>query len=364
MTTLSVIKADIGGFVGHSCVHPELMAIARKELEKAKSKGAIIDFHVTHCGDDLELIMTHNRGENNEIIHKLAWDTFLKATEKAKEMKLYGAGQDLLSDAFSGNVKGMGPGVAELTFEERKSEPFIIFMADKTDPGAFNLPMYKIFADPFNTAGLVIDPGLNQGFTFKLHDVKTDKIYSFTCPEDLYDMLSLLGARSRYCVEKIFRRDGLPAAAVSTQKLNMIAGKYVGKDDPVAIVRCHSGLPALGEVLEAFAQTYLVAGWMRGSHVGPVMPVSVEDAACTRFDGPTRMVALGFQIANGKLIGPQDLFKDKAFDRARWEALKIADFMRKHGPFEPHRLPPDEMEYTSLPQVLEKVEKKAKEKKK
>jgi fructose 1,6-bisphosphate aldolase/phosphatase len=27
---------------------------------------------------------------------------------------LYGAGQDLLKDSFSGNVRGMGPGVAEI----------------------------------------------------------------------------------------------------------------------------------------------------------------------------------------------------------------------------------------------------------
>ena len=45
-----------------------------------------------------------------ENIHRLAWDTFCAGTEVAKELKLYGAGQDLLSDAFSGNIRGMGPG--------------------------------------------------------------------------------------------------------------------------------------------------------------------------------------------------------------------------------------------------------------
>jgi len=29
--------------------------------------------------------------------------------------------------------------------------------------------------------------------------------------------------------------------------------------------------------------------------------------------------------------------------------------MRAHGPFEPHRLPLEEMEYTTLPGVLEKL---------
>jgi fructose 1,6-bisphosphate aldolase/phosphatase len=32
----------------------------------------------------------------------------------------------------------------------------------------------------------------------------------------------------------------------------------------------------------------------------------------------------GFQIANGKLIGPRDLFDDPAFDRARSSIKEIA----------------------------------------
>ena len=64
-------------------------------------------------------------------------------------MHLYGARQDLLSDAFSG--KGQGPGLAEMEFAERKSEPVLIFMADKTSAGAWNLPLYKMFADPVTT---------------------------------------------------------------------------------------------------------------------------------------------------------------------------------------------------------------------
>ncbi|MEM1715534.1 MAG: fructose 1,6-bisphosphatase, partial [Thermofilaceae archaeon] len=32
-----------------------------------------------------------------------------------------------------------------------------------------------------------------------------------------------------------------------------------------------------------------------------------------------------------------------------------ADYLRRHGPFMPHRLGPEEMEYTTLPAVLEKL---------
>jgi len=354
--TISVIKADIGSLAGHHITHPDTLAAASRVLAEAKTKGIIIDFYVTHAGDDLELIMTHKKGVDHPDIHGLAWNAFKEAAKVARELKLYAAGQDLLSEAFSGNVRGMGPGVAEMEFEERPAEPVIIFMADKTEPGAFNLPLFKVFADPFNTAGLVIDPKMHDGFKFQILDVYEGKAVTLNAPEELYDILALIGTPGRYIIKRVFRKkDDLITAVVSSERLNLIAGRYVGKDDPVAIVRAQHGLPAVGEVLEAFAFPHLVAGWMRGSHFGPLMPVSQKDAKCTRFDGPPRLVALGFQISKGRLIGPADLFDDPAYDYTRRKAMEIADYIRRHGPFMPHRLGPEEMEYTTLPQVLEKL---------
>ena len=106
--TLSVIKADIGGYVGHSESHPDLLAKGEKCMAKAKKEGLLIDYHVTKCGDDLQLIMTHQHDLDSAKIHQLAWGTFVDCTELAKKLGLYGAGQDLLSDAFSGQVRGMG----------------------------------------------------------------------------------------------------------------------------------------------------------------------------------------------------------------------------------------------------------------
>jgi len=351
--TLSVIKADVGGFVGHSDVHPALLEKARSCLA---ASSILTDFHVTHVGDDINLIMTHYGGRNNGEIHQLAWETFTACTEAAKNLKLYGAGQDLLADSFSGNVRGMGPGVAEMEFEERPSEPVIVFMADKTEPGAWNLPLYKMFADPFNTIGLVIDPKMHSGFNFEVRDLIENKKVVFSAPEELYDLLVFIGAPGHYCVKAVFhKQSGEVAAVSSTQRLNLMAGRYVGKDDPVLIVRCQSGLPAVGEALEPFAHPHLVSGWMRGSHTGPLMPVSVAQATPTRFDGPPRVVALGFQLCNGKLVGPQDFFADPAYDNARQKALDVADYMRSLGPFEPHRLHLEEMEYTTMPDVMHRL---------
>jgi len=354
--TISVIKADVGGLCGHTEAPEELLEVCDCILEEAVD-DILIDYYVTKCGDDINLIMTHNLGVDNEKIHGLAWEAFEEATKVAKEMKLYGAGQDLLAEAFSGNVKGMGPGCAEMEFVERPSEPVIVFCCDKTDPSAFNLPLYKIFADPFNTAGLVYDKSMIGGFKFDVLDIVDNKQVTLKAPEESYQLLALIGNLEKYCIKRVYRaKDNEIAAVVSSEKLNLIAGKYVGKDDPVAIVRAQSGMPAVGEVLEPFANPHFVPGWMRGSHWGPLMPVSEDDAKPTRFDGPPRVIALGFQISDGKLIGPNDLFDDVAFNRARMKALKMADMIRSMGPFQPHRLPETMLEYTTVPEIMKELE--------
>lgn len=358
--TVSVIKADIGGYPGHSSVHPEVVKAVKEKLAQAKNKGILIDYFVGWCGDDINLVMTHTKGCDNREVHGLAWDAFVAGTAVAKKLKLYGAGQDLLKDAFSGNVRGMGPGVAELEFNERGSEPLVIFMMDKTDPGAFNLPIYRMFADPFNTPGLVIDPNMQGGFRFEIYDTMEGQRITFKTPEEMYAMLAFVGSRSRYVIKRVYPGPGnkVPESeavcCVSTDKLSQVAGTYVGKDDPVAIVRCQAGLPSVGEALEPFSFPHLVSGWMRGSHQGPLMPCSMEQAMPTRLDGPPRVVALGFQLADGVLVGPVDIFKDVAYDYTRKKANTIAEYMRRHGPFEPHRLPEEDMEYTNLPKLQEK----------
>ncbi|MFX0116312.1 MAG: fructose-1,6-bisphosphate aldolase/phosphatase [Candidatus Hodarchaeota archaeon] len=357
-TTISLIKADIGSIPGHMVVHPDILELVEEEMERAVDENVVLDAHIFNAGDDTEILMTHTKGVDNPEIHKLAWDVFVKGADKARELGLYGAGQDLLADAFSGNVKGMGPGVAEMEIEERPAEPILAFAADKTEPGAFNLPVYRVFADPFNTAGLIIDPSMHAGFKFTVIDIKESKKIQLSLPEEMYDLLAFIGHPGRFVIKYVHSKDenrGI-AAAVSTEKLALIAGKYVGKDDPVCLIRSQSGFPAVGEVLEGFSLGHLVSGWMRGSHRGPLMPVPLEYSQCTRFDGPPRVVGLGFQLKNGNLEGPIDLFDDPAFDLVRQRCSEITDFMRRHGPFEPGMLPLDEMEYTTLPAVLTKLQ--------
>jgi len=335
-------------------------------MKKAAKEGIINNFYVFNAGDDLELLMVHDQGEQSKDIHKLAWETFKEAANKALQLKLYAAGQDLLKDAFSGNVRGMGPGVAEMEIEERTADPIVVFAADKTSAGSFNYPLFRMFADPMSTAGLVIDPSMLCGFKFEIIDTLEDKAIVLQCPAEMYEMLALIGTVGRYAISRIWRSsDNLPCAASSVSKLSLIAGKYVGKDDPVMIARAQHGLPAVGEILAPFMHSYFVQGWMRGSHWGPLMPVGLKASKCTAFDGPPRIVALGFQVANGKISSDDDgnpliadLFDDPAFSIARHEAVQNGLMLRRMGEFEPARLAAEDMEYTTIQQVLQKLEKR------
>jgi fructose 1,6-bisphosphate aldolase/phosphatase len=90
-TTVSLIKCDVGSLVGHHTVPKPLINIAERNLKKAKEDGLLNSHFVFHAGDDLQLLMVHEKGESNPEIHKLAWNTFQEASNKAMELKLYGA---------------------------------------------------------------------------------------------------------------------------------------------------------------------------------------------------------------------------------------------------------------------------------
>ena len=263
--TLSVIKADIGSIGGHLLPSKALIASV-EDFIRTNAEGMLIDTFVAHTGDDIAILATHTRGTGNHEVHKLAWDAFVAGTNCAKKQGLYGAGQDLLKDSFSGNVRGMGPAVAEMEIEERPAEPFVMFAADKTDPGAYNLPLYLSFCDPMYCPGLMLSPGMAKGFRFSIMDVnytKGDRMIELNAPEDLYDIAALLRDNERFVVESIHSREtGEIAVAVSTTRLRNIAGKYTGKDDPVMVCRVQGAFPATGEVLAP----YNIGPLCRGLH--------------------------------------------------------------------------------------------------
>jgi fructose 1,6-bisphosphate aldolase/phosphatase len=358
-TTITVIKADIGSIGGHTLPSAEVLDIVRDRVTRARGH-LLIDGCVTHTGDDIAMLMTHTRGCDDPDVHQLAWEAFRTATDTAKQQGLYGAGQDLLKDAFSGNVRGLGPASAELVCDERPNESFIFFAADKTEPGAYNLPLYLTFADPMYSSGLLLSEALRDGFAFRVMDVNcTDgnRTITLDAPDRLYDLAALLRDTHRYVIESVWSRrfPAEQAAAVSTSRLRNIAGKYVGKDDPVAIVRVQNIFPATEEFGPPFALGQFVAGNTRGSHNLPLLPVPINTPATSFFCCPM-VSALAFSMKHGVLTTAVDLFADPMWNAVRARVTDKAIDMRRQGFFGPAMLDISELEYGGIVERLRRLD--------
>jgi fructose 1,6-bisphosphate aldolase/phosphatase len=340
--TVSVIKADVGGIGGHTRPSDGLLDAVKKTVKD--SADLLIDYYIGYCGDDVHIVMSHTRGVDNKEIHKMAWDAFMAGTKVAQEEGLYGAGQDLLKDSFSGNIKGMGPGVAEIEFEERPNEAFTVFAADKTEPGAFNYPFYRIFVDALSNTGLIVNKSLARGVNINIMDVEKAQIAELSLWEDKPSIEAALMYPGRYVVSTVTTKDGEPILASSTDRLHNIAGTYVGKDDPICIIRTQKNFPATEEVGSVFNNPHYVAGNTRGSHNMPLMPVKLNSAATINFCIPI-VQALVFSMHNGKFVGPFDGFSTPDWDYIREIATKKALAMRSQGFVHPATLVPSELEY-------------------
>ncbi|MEK0382490.1 MAG: fructose-1,6-bisphosphate aldolase/phosphatase, partial [Nitrosopumilus sp.] len=340
--TVSVIKADVGGVGGHTKPSDGLLDTVKKTVEN--SKDLLIDYYIGYCGDDVHIVMSHTKGVDNQQIHELAWKAFEAGTQTAKQEGLYGAGQDLLKDSFSGNVKGMGPGVAELEFEERPNEAFTVFAADKTEPGAFNYPFYRMFVDAISNTGLIVNKSLAKGVKFNVMDVEEAEIAELQLWEDKPTLEAALMYPGRFVVASIYTRENEPIVSASTDRLHNIAGTYVGKDDPICIVRTQKNFPATEEAGSAFNNPHYVAGNTRGSHHMPLMPVKLNSAATINYCIPI-VEALVFSMHEGKLVGPFDGFSTPDWDYIREIATKRALAMRSQGFIHPATLVPSELEY-------------------
>ena len=359
--TISAIKADVGSVGGHTEPSAEMMKTAADLLE-AQQGTLLIDCRVTHTGDDICLLMTHRHGVGAEEIHRLAYDIFLAAGTIAERQGLYGAKQDILKSEFSGNIQAMGPGVAELEIVERPAEPFMVLTADKTEPGAFNLLLYLTFCDPMYCSGLLLSPDIGKGFTFTIVDVnytEAEREITLHAPEELYDLAALLRDTGRFVIKSIHSRahPDEQAASLSTTRLKNIAGRYVGKDDPVAIVRTQKIFPATEEFGLAFSKVPYVAGDTRGSHNMPLSPVMINTDSSIFYCLPM-VSAAGYSMRDGVLTGPIDLFANPVWKVFLEQAVRKGAEMRAQGFFNPAMLGMEELEYGGIVERLKALDAK------
>ncbi len=368
--TVSAIKADVGSIGGHTRPSEEMVEAVRQELQKNISSGLLLDGLVTFTGDDIAILCSHVHGIDNEKVHiGFAWQAFLAATEIGRKQGVYAAGQDLLVDAPSGNVRGAGPGVAEIEFElnpkYRPAESFMIFAGDKCAPGIFNLPLYLVFADPMHNGGLLLSDKLHQGFVFTIIDMEhkgsQDRLIHLPVPERAWDIAALLQNPDRYAIKSIYSRyqPNEQVVSVAATRLHNIAGKYTGKDDPIAIVRNQGIFPAPEEILEPYATiNQIVSGGARGSHSMPQLPVPINTAVTGPYCHPL-ISAIGFSMSHeGKFAGRYvDIFDNPAWDNARQVSERRAAELRRQGFVGVAMAQQTEIAYTGLVDTWKKLEK-------
>ena len=362
LMTLSVLKADVGSIGGHTKPSNRMMDSVRADANSAVKDGLLIDAYVGHTGDDICITTSHTNGTDNTDVHQFAWNTFLRATEIAREYGLYGAGQDLLVDAPSGNIRGAGPAVAEIEFEHetiktnaiRPAESFMVLAADKCGPGAYNLPTFLGFADPMYCAGLML-PRISEGFTFNIIDMDNtagDSIISLNAPEDYYKITVLLRDNERFGIDSIVSRNtGQTAAAISATRMHNIAGTYTGKDDPVALVRNQGIFPAPEELISPYAKAHYIGGDARGSHVMPLMPVPINTAVTGMYCLPL-VSCVGFSLSKAGKFSDSvaDFFDNQSWDHVRLLAQQKGIEMRSQGWSGAAMLPYGELEYSGFRQ--------------
>ncbi len=358
--TLSILKADVGSIGGHTKPSDRMLDAVKSDAADAVKRGLLIDTFVGHTGDDICIIASHTNGTDNTDVHQFAWNSFLHATDIASQYGLYGAGQDLLVDAPSGNIRGAGPAVAEIELDHdpvktnplRPAESFMVLAADKCGPGAYNLPMFLGFADPMYCAGLML-PRINEGFTFNIIDMDNtdgDSILSLNAPEDYYRISVLLRDNERFGIDSIVSRySGQTAAAISATRLHNIAGSYTGKDDPVALVRNQGIFPAPEELISPYTKAHYIGGDARGSHVMPLMPVPINTAVTGMYCLPL-VSCIGFSLNAGGYFSDSfaDFFDNPAWDYVRQLAQEKGIAMRAQGWSGAAMLPYGELEYSGF----------------
>src|SRR2546422_5832297 len=307
---IKATKADVGGVGGHVVAAEEVKSvIARFVLEHNSFRGEPIftSLIVTHTGDDVAVTGIMAETVDMTVVDELMWDALQLGADKAKELGLYGPGQDLVADAFTGNLRGTGPATVTLPFPLRKDNPsqtVLLSFCDKTEPMAFNYYATGAYLLPrFNTGLVIASSKMKRGYLFEIVDLDTkaqaveagahprdqkaldgkmeelskgfqEKVIVLRAPEDLYDIEGLCRS-SRFVVARIWTRGEKGEAeqlgyVCSAERLHNIKTKkgftYGGKDDPVLLAFAQGDWPAPGEMTSPWAACPMVAGDCRGSH--------------------------------------------------------------------------------------------------
>jgi fructose 1,6-bisphosphate aldolase/phosphatase len=388
---IKATKADVGGVGGHVVAADEVKSsIARFVLENnwCGTEPIFTSLMVTHTGDDVAVTGIMAESVDMAVVDQLMWDALHEGARKAAELGLYGPGQDLVADAFTGNLRGAGPATVALSLPVRPdnaSQTVLVSFADKTEPMAFNYYATGAYLLPrFNTGLVIAASKMKRGYLMEIVDLDTkaqaveagahprdqkaldgkmeelakglqEKVITLRAPEDLYDIEGLTRS-SRFVVARIWSRSeqGEPEQlgyVCSAERLHNIKTKkgftYGGKDDPVLLAFAQGDWPAPGEITSPWAAAPMVAGDCRGSHNLHILPVPINSQT-SFWSGPIlSALTLSVNIHTGRIGAISDQFAlGTPWDEVRRRASELAiQFRLAHGIKQPATLHEDELEY-------------------
>ena len=388
---IKATKADVGGVGGHVVAAEEVKsAITKFVLENNAFQGEPIwsSLMVTHTGDDVAVTGIMSENVPMSVVDELLWDALCLGADKATELGLYGPGQDLIADAFTGNLRGAGPATVVLPLPVRRDNPsqtVLASFADKTEPMAYNYYATGAYLLPRFNSGLVIASSrMKRGYLMEIVDLDTkaqaieagahprdqkaldgkmeelakglqERVITLRSPEDLFDIEGLCRA-SRFVVARIWSRDEKGERAqlgyvCSAERLHNIKTKkgftYGGKDDPVLLAFAQGDWPAPGEITSPWAACPMVAGDCRGSHNLHIVPVPINWQT-SYWSGPIiSAIALSVNLHTGRIGAVSDQFAlGTPWDYVRQRASELAvQFRTAHGIKQPATLHEDELEY-------------------
>src|SRR6266545_1687518 len=314
---IKATKADVGGVGGHVVAADEVKSIIAKYVLDNNSyhrEPIFTSLIVTHTGDDCAVTGIMAETVDMSVVDELMWDALQEGATKAAELGLYGPGQDLVADAFTGNLRGTGPATVALPFPVRKdnaSQTVLVSFADKTEPMAFNHYATGAYMLP-RSSRFVIARVWTRG-----DKGEKDQLGYICSAERLHNIKSKKGFT------------------------------YGGKDDPVLLAFAQGDWPAPGEITSPWATAPMVAGDCRGSHNLHILPMPINSQT-SYWSGPIlSAITLSCNIHTGRIGAISDQFAlGTPWDEVRRTASKLAiQFRHAHGIKQPATLHEDELEY-------------------
>ena len=205
---------------------------------------------------------------------------------------------------------------------------------------------------------------MHMGFRLTIIDMDhkekdSDRVIKLDVPERVWDVACLLQDPDRFAIEAIHSRykPDEQIVSVSATRLHNIAGKYTGKDDPVALVRTQGIFPAPEEVVEPYTLGHFVSGDCRGSHVMPIMPVAINTSVSGAYCLPL-VSCLAFSLDAAGMFTKEwiDLFGNVVWDGTRLKVQQKADEWRRQGFIGATMAARTELAYTGIVDTLAKLD--------